>query len=323
MAVVNTIGRRKKSIARIYMSEGKGGVTVNNRELTTYFPSEILQTIVNQPLSALGVKGSYDIKVNVTGGGIAGPAPTVSATIPNYGEPNKDISFTNSSAAADGGTLTYQWDFGDGNQSVNASPTHEYTAPGVYAVTLTATTEKGASETFTDSLIVGERYFTKAEIYYTDTLAFINSNGDTIIRPWDKNNGPDIYFDLEVISTEEFFNTSSQVFNNVTENPIEISVTGDYLLGDESYYLYLFDDDQNEVGEFTSDEELDSYDELDIIGQGSFNPTSDNITYNPNTDELSSSYEQGIDQDTGEGMLYLADQYGTFVVLIYFQLKVL
>ncbi|MBT32880.1 MAG: hypothetical protein CMO01_24755 [Thalassobius sp.] len=252
-----------------------------------------------------------------------GPAPTVSATIPNYGEPNKDISFTNSSAAADGGTLTYQWDFGDGNQSVNASPTHEYTAPGVYAVTLTATTEKGASETFTDSLIVGERYFTKAEIYYTDTLAFINSNGDTIIRPWDKNNGPDIYFDLEVISTEEFFNTSSQVFNNVTENPIEISVTGDYLLGDESYYLYLFDDDQNEVGEFTSDEELDSYDELDIIGQGSFNPTSDNITYNPNTDELSSSYEQGIDQDTGEGMLYLADQYGTFVVLIYFQLKVL
>ena len=81
MAVVNTIGRRKKSIARIYMSEGKGGVTVNNRELTTYFPSEILQTIVNQPLSALGVKGSYDIKVNVTGGGIAGQAEAIRLAI--------------------------------------------------------------------------------------------------------------------------------------------------------------------------------------------------------------------------------------------------
>ncbi|UZR95525.1 30S ribosomal protein S9 [Chondrinema litorale] len=81
MAVVNTIGRRKKSIARIYMSEGKGGVTVNNRELTTYFPSEILQTIVNQPLSALGIKGSYDIKVNVTGGGIAGQAEAIRLAI--------------------------------------------------------------------------------------------------------------------------------------------------------------------------------------------------------------------------------------------------
>ena len=81
MAVVNTIGRRKKSIARIYMSEGKGGVTVNNRELATYFPSEILQTIVNQPLAALGVKGNYDIKVNVAGGGISGQAEAIRLAI--------------------------------------------------------------------------------------------------------------------------------------------------------------------------------------------------------------------------------------------------
>ncbi|MEM1136928.1 MAG: 30S ribosomal protein S9 [Bacteroidota bacterium] len=81
MAVINTIGRRKKSIARIYMTEGKGEVTVNSRELKKYFPSEILQTIVNQPLNALSAKGNYDIKVNVLGGGIAGQAEAIRLAI--------------------------------------------------------------------------------------------------------------------------------------------------------------------------------------------------------------------------------------------------
>jgi len=81
MAATNTIGRRKKSIARIYMEEGKGNITVNNRELKSYFPSEILQTIVNQPLTALEAKGTYDIRVNVTGGGITGQAEAIRLAI--------------------------------------------------------------------------------------------------------------------------------------------------------------------------------------------------------------------------------------------------
>ena len=77
MAVINTIGRRKKSIARIYMEEGSGNITVNSTDLKTYFPSEILQTIVNQPLTVLEANGNYDIKVNVRGGGTTGQAEAI------------------------------------------------------------------------------------------------------------------------------------------------------------------------------------------------------------------------------------------------------
>ncbi len=81
MAVINKIGRRKKSIARIYMQEGKGSITVNNKELDNYFPSEILQTIVNQPLTVLEAKSNFDIKVNVRGGGTTGQAEAIRLAI--------------------------------------------------------------------------------------------------------------------------------------------------------------------------------------------------------------------------------------------------
>ena len=71
---INTIGRRKTSVARIYMTSGKGVITVNDKELNAYFPSEILQTIVKQPLVKVEQDGNFDINVNVIGGGPAGQA---------------------------------------------------------------------------------------------------------------------------------------------------------------------------------------------------------------------------------------------------------
>ena len=78
---INTIGRRKTSVARIYMTSGKGEIKVNNRELANYFPSEILQTIVKQPLVKVEQDGNYDIMVNVGGGGLAGQAEAVRLAI--------------------------------------------------------------------------------------------------------------------------------------------------------------------------------------------------------------------------------------------------
>lgn len=81
MDVLNTIGRRKTAIARIYMTPGSGNIVVNKRELSDYFPDEILRTIVKQPLTLLEVDGAWDIKVNVDGGGIAGQAEAVRLAI--------------------------------------------------------------------------------------------------------------------------------------------------------------------------------------------------------------------------------------------------
>ena len=74
MEVVNALGRRKSAVARVYVSDGKGKITINNRELNDYFPTGILQYVVLQPLNLLGVAGSYDINVNLDGGGITGQA---------------------------------------------------------------------------------------------------------------------------------------------------------------------------------------------------------------------------------------------------------
>ena len=81
MEVINAIGRRKAAIARVYVKEGKGLITINKRELTTYFPSGILQYIVKQPLNTVGVADKYDINVNLTGGGIKGQAEALRLAI--------------------------------------------------------------------------------------------------------------------------------------------------------------------------------------------------------------------------------------------------
>ena len=74
MEVINALGRRKAAVARIFVSEGTGIITINKRDISVYFPSPILQFIVKQPLSKLGVAEKYDIKVNLDGGGFNGQA---------------------------------------------------------------------------------------------------------------------------------------------------------------------------------------------------------------------------------------------------------
>jgi len=81
MEYINTIGRRKTSVARIYVKEGSGEITVNKSKLEKYFPSEILQTIVHQPLTLCEEEGKLDIKINVKGGGIAGQAEAIRLAI--------------------------------------------------------------------------------------------------------------------------------------------------------------------------------------------------------------------------------------------------
>ena len=77
MDITNTIGRRKTSIARVYVKPGNGDIKVNNRDLKEYFLSEIHQTTVKQALTISKLEGSYDVVVNVEGGGIKGQAEAV------------------------------------------------------------------------------------------------------------------------------------------------------------------------------------------------------------------------------------------------------
>jgi small subunit ribosomal protein S9 len=81
MAATNTSGRRKTSVARIYMQAGQGNITINNRDMKSYFANELLENIVNQPLATLEQVGQYDITVNVSGGGIAGQAEAIRLAI--------------------------------------------------------------------------------------------------------------------------------------------------------------------------------------------------------------------------------------------------
>lgn len=81
MEVINTLGRRKTAVARIYMKGGTGIILINKRPIDIYFPSAILRTIVQQPLVLLTESGKYDISVNVKGGGITGQAEAIRLAI--------------------------------------------------------------------------------------------------------------------------------------------------------------------------------------------------------------------------------------------------
>lgn len=81
MEISNTSGRRKTSVARIYMQAGQGNITINGREMKVYFGNELLENIVNQPLATLEQVGQYDIKVNVRGGGISAQAEAIRLAI--------------------------------------------------------------------------------------------------------------------------------------------------------------------------------------------------------------------------------------------------
>ena len=77
METVHKIGRRKTAVARVYVSEGKGSITINKRELQQYFTTPTLQYKVKQPLMLTESLKSYDIKVNVHGGGVTGQAEAI------------------------------------------------------------------------------------------------------------------------------------------------------------------------------------------------------------------------------------------------------
>jgi len=74
MESINTIGRRKAAVARVYLSDGKGKITINGRDYKDYFGAETLQYVVTQPLLLLNIAERYDIVVNLEGGGVKGQA---------------------------------------------------------------------------------------------------------------------------------------------------------------------------------------------------------------------------------------------------------
>ena len=81
MEMVNALGRRKSAVARIFVTEGTGKITINKKDLQDYFPSSILQFVVKQPLTTLNVAEKYDIKVNLDGGGFTGQSQALRLAI--------------------------------------------------------------------------------------------------------------------------------------------------------------------------------------------------------------------------------------------------
>ncbi len=81
MEVIHKIGRRKTAVARVYLSEGKGNITINKKDIKDYFDTATLQYKVNQPLALTENEGNFDIKVNVFGGGITGQAEAIRLAI--------------------------------------------------------------------------------------------------------------------------------------------------------------------------------------------------------------------------------------------------
>ncbi len=74
MEIINTIGRRKSAVARVYLKPGSGKITINKRDFEAYFPVASLRYIVQQPFNTTGVVDQYDVNVNLNGGGIKGQA---------------------------------------------------------------------------------------------------------------------------------------------------------------------------------------------------------------------------------------------------------
>jgi len=81
METVVSIGRRKSAVARIYVRDGKGVITINRRDYTSYFPTEQLQTVAKQPLVLFDAASKYDITVNLKGGGMTGQAEALRLAI--------------------------------------------------------------------------------------------------------------------------------------------------------------------------------------------------------------------------------------------------
>ena len=98
MNVINTSGRRKTAVARIYLKPGNGQIVVNKKDYKEYFPTGILQYVVNQPFNITNNEGKYDVNVNLDGGGVKGQAEALRLAIskalieinPEYRPPLKE-----------------------------------------------------------------------------------------------------------------------------------------------------------------------------------------------------------------------------------------
>ena len=77
MEITNALGRRKTAVARVYLTKGKGNISVNKKVMTEAFPIDVLQAKINQPFQLTNTVGQYDVKVNVAGGGINGQAEAI------------------------------------------------------------------------------------------------------------------------------------------------------------------------------------------------------------------------------------------------------
>ena len=77
MEIINTIGRRKESIARIFLKKGSGNITVNSKDFKNYFATERFQNVVLDPFKLLELMGKYDVKITVKGGGVKGQAEAI------------------------------------------------------------------------------------------------------------------------------------------------------------------------------------------------------------------------------------------------------
>jgi len=79
--MINTIGRRKAAVARIYVSAGSGSITINGKDFKEYFPTANMQLTITDPLKTVEIENQYDIKVNVKGGGFKGQAQAIRMAI--------------------------------------------------------------------------------------------------------------------------------------------------------------------------------------------------------------------------------------------------
>jgi len=81
MEIINALGRRKNAVARVFLREGNGNITVNKKDYKTYFPVPTLQYVINQPLEIAESAGKYDIIANIDGGGVTGQAEALKLAI--------------------------------------------------------------------------------------------------------------------------------------------------------------------------------------------------------------------------------------------------
>ena len=77
MEIINALGRRKTAVARVYLSQGQGNISINKKAMAVMFPIDVLQAKINQPFVLTETVGKYDVKVNVMGGGINGQAEAI------------------------------------------------------------------------------------------------------------------------------------------------------------------------------------------------------------------------------------------------------